>query len=107
MDALPREIAEKVDQVRGLCERYGVKRLSVFGSAAKGTFEPARSDLDFVVDFIPHPDPLVRGDRYWALLLGLQDLFQRRVDLVVSTSVKNPYFVRVLEMTQRPLYEAA
>ena len=73
----------------------------------EGTFDAERSDLDFVVELVPHPDPLVRGDRYWALLLALRDLFRHNVDLVVSSSVKNPYFIQVLEMTQRPLYEGA
>ncbi len=107
MDALPQVIAEKLDEVRALCEKHGVKSLAVFGSVAKGTFEPATSDIDFVVEFLPHPDALVRGERYWELLASLQELFGRNVDLVVRASVKNPYFAQVLEMTQRSLYEAA
>ncbi|HYK01506.1 MAG TPA: nucleotidyltransferase domain-containing protein [Thermoanaerobaculia bacterium] len=107
MDALPPEIAEHLDEVRTLCEKYSVKRLTLFGSAVKGTFDPATSDLDFAVEFFPHPDPLVRGDRYWDLLFSLQTLFARDIDLVVLSSVKNPYFIQVLEMTQRSVYEAA
>jgi len=63
MDALPREIAEKLDEVQGLCEKHHVKRLTLFGSAAKGTFDPETSDLDFVVEFEWHSDPLERGRR--------------------------------------------
>ena len=107
MDALPLEIEERLGEVRELCGKHGVKRLAIFGSAAKGTFDARNSDVDFVVEFFPDPDPLVRGDRYWEFLFALQDLFGRTVDLVVGSSVTNPYFTRVLEMTQRPLYEAA
>jgi len=39
------------DQLSALCRQYGVRRLDVFGSAANGRFDPARSDLDFLVEF--------------------------------------------------------
>lgn len=100
-------ITEHLDEVRALCERYGVKKLTLFGSAVKGTFDPETSDLDFAVELLPHPDPLVRGERYWDLLQALKDLFGRDVDLVTATAIRNPYFIQVLELTQQPLYEAA
>ncbi len=107
MNALPREVAERLDAVRALCEKYSVKRLTLFGSAVKGTFDAERSDLDFAVEFFPHEDPLVRGDRYWELLLALQETFGREIDLVVLSTISNPYFAQVLELTQQPVYEAA
>jgi predicted nucleotidyltransferase len=33
------------------CERFAVARLRVFGSAVTGQFDPAKSDIDFLVDF--------------------------------------------------------
>ena len=40
-----RDIAE-------LCKRFHVKRLEVFGSAARGSdFDPARSDVDLLVTY--------------------------------------------------------
>lgn len=36
-----------------LCERYGVSRLDLFGSATGEAFDPEKSDLDFVVSFVP------------------------------------------------------
>ena len=90
-----------------LCEKYRVKRLTLFGSAVKGTFDPETSDVDLTVDFFPAEDALVRGARYLDLLCELQDLFGRNVDLVSVKSIGNPYFKQVLELTERPLYEAA
>jgi predicted nucleotidyltransferase len=107
MNALPPLVVEHLDEVRALCEKYGVKSLAIFGSAVKGTFDPEKSDLDFVVDFLPDPDPIRRGERYLDLLVELQQLFERNVDLVVGTSIENPYFRQVLELTARELYEAA
>ncbi|MGD1016559.1 MAG: nucleotidyltransferase domain-containing protein [Roseiarcus sp.] len=48
------DIAEKRQDLIALCRRYGVERLEVFGSAARGVdFDPARSDADFLVTFSP------------------------------------------------------
>ena len=48
------DIAEKREALAALCRRYGVARLEVFGSAARGTgFDPNRSDADFLVTFTP------------------------------------------------------
>lgn len=106
MEALPEIVTEHLEEVRALCEKYRVKRLAIFGSAVKGTFDPERSDLDFVVEF----DDDVRGVEGWNAYFGLkfafEDLFGRKVDLVEWGAVKNPYFRQILEMTQRDLYAA-
>ena len=106
MDALPAVITEHLEAIRGLCVKYRVKRLAVFGSAAKGTFDPAKSDVDFVVEFIPQPRAGLR-DVYFDLLQDLKDLLGREVDLVERKAVRNPYFLKVLELSEQPLYDAA
>jgi uncharacterized protein len=107
MDALPAAITDHLDAIRALCVMYHVKRLAVFGSAAKGTFDPARSDVDFVVEFQPEVRGAEGWDAYWNLRYALQDLLHRPVDLVSRPAVKNPYFREVLELTQKPIYDAA
>ena len=44
-------VEDRRPEVADLCERYGVKRLDLFGSAAGDGFDPEASDLDFVVSF--------------------------------------------------------
>jgi len=44
-------VEERRTEVAALCEKYGVKRLDLFGSAAGERFDPEVSDLDFVVSF--------------------------------------------------------
>ncbi|MBV8517984.1 MAG: nucleotidyltransferase domain-containing protein [Acidobacteria bacterium] len=107
MNALPPEIAQHLGGVRALCERYRVKRLTIFGSAVRGTFDPAKSDVDFVVEFEWDPDPLERGRLWWGLWGELLDLFDRHVDLVQRRSIENPYFMQVLALTERSIYESA
>ncbi|MDQ3280955.1 MAG: nucleotidyltransferase domain-containing protein [Acidobacteriota bacterium] len=106
MDALPQEIAQHLDAVRALCEKYSVKRLAIFGSAVKGTFDPATSDVDFVVEFQWHPDPLERGRRWLELWEELKNVFGRNIDLVVASTIDDPYIARSIETAHLDLYAA-
>jgi len=92
-------------EVEQLCREYRVRRLDVFGSAARGNFRPDESDLDFLVDFHP-PTPGESWRRYFDLLDGLRDLFGRPVDLVEDSAIKNPYFRESVEETREPFYAA-
>jgi predicted nucleotidyltransferase len=48
------ELDAKREALTALCRRFGVARLELFGSAARGTdFAPASSDLDFLVTLTP------------------------------------------------------
>lgn len=88
-----------------LCHQFRVRRLAVFGSAASDQFQPAASDLDFVVEFLPQT-PREHTDAYFGLWEALQKLFERRVDLVEREAVRNPYFSRTLDETAAELYAA-
>jgi predicted nucleotidyltransferase len=81
------EIAEKRDALAAICRRYGVARLEVFGSAARGTrFDPRRSDADFLVTFTP----AVRNDlaAFSDLKDAIEKLLGRSVDLVERETVE-------------------
>lgn len=93
---------ERIDE---LCRQYRVRRLDLFGSAARGNFDPARSDLDFLVEFIDFT-PENAADRYFGLLIDLEDLFGRKVDLVSARAIRNPFFRQVAEQTRTLLYAA-
>lgn len=92
-------------QVQELCRRHGVQRLEVFGSAAKGTFAAATSDLDFLVEFQPAP-PVTYSRNYFALWRDLEALFGRSVALVESLALRNPYFLRAIAPSRTVLYAA-
>ncbi|HEY8667986.1 MAG TPA: nucleotidyltransferase domain-containing protein [Tepidisphaeraceae bacterium] len=92
-------------QIEELCRRFGVKRLELFGSAMRGDFDAARSDLDFLVEFSPLGWK-GSSDRYFGLLHGLEDLFGRNVDLVEILAAKNPHFVEVASRHRQVLYAA-
>ena len=49
------------DALRALCLRYRVRRLDLFGSAVTDRFDPLRSDVDMLVEFVdlpPRPTPM-------------------------------------------------
>jgi predicted nucleotidyltransferase len=99
------QIEERREAIEGLCRRFRVRRLELFGSAAAGGFNPKSSDLDFLVEF----DELRSGDyadAYFGLLGELQRLFRRNVDLVVARSVRNPYLLESIERSRTLLYAA-
>lgn len=95
-------------EVAELCEKYGVEKLDLFGSASGtgGGFDPARSDLDFVVSF-KRRDPPDLFRRYFGLEEDLETLFDCRVDLVTEDALaKDPSFAADISDTRVPLYAA-
>ena len=97
-------VAERVAELGQLCVHYHVKRLDLFGSAARGAHQPRESDLDFLVEFQPLPLDAY-ADSYFGLLTALEGLFERHVDLVVGSAIENPYFLQSIEETRIPIYE--
>ena len=93
------------EAVAAQCRRFGVRRLELFGSAVKGTFDPETSDLDFLVVFETE-GPRGAADRYFGLKEGLEGVFGRKVDLVELAAIRNPYFLRGIEGARRVLYAA-
>lgn len=93
------------ESLRQLCERYAVARLEVFGSAARGDFDPARSDLDFLVDFDRHPT-LNRFAQYFGLKEGVEALFGYPVDLVIMGALKNRFLIEGINQSRVLLYAA-
>ncbi len=98
-------VEEPADDLRRLCQRYDVQRLDLFGSASTGSDDPHESDLDFLVEFQPAAF-VAYADSYFGLLEGLGRLFDRPADLVVESAIRNPYFLRSVEQTRTPIYEA-
>jgi uncharacterized protein len=92
-------------QIEQLCRKCHVTRLELFGSAARGDFDPATSDLDFFVEF---EDLGWQGSskRYFGVLHGLEDLLGRKVDLVERSAVTNPYFFQVADRYRELIYAA-
>jgi len=64
-----------------LCRTHRVRTLHVSCSAVNGTFDPAHSDMDMIVDFTPGHDT-VSFKHYLGLKDELEHLFGRNIDLI-------------------------
>ena len=96
-------IAERRSEIADICRRFGVSRLAVFGSAARGEdFDPARSDVDFLVAYEPAANAEL-GDCF-ALREELAAAVGRPVDLVVEGSVRNPFVRAGVEQSAETVY---
>ena len=68
-----------------------------------GRFDPAHSDLDFLVAFEELPSALY-ADAYFGLREALARLFGREVDLVTEPALENPYLRRSVEAKRVRLF---
>ncbi|MFH0810945.1 MAG: nucleotidyltransferase domain-containing protein, partial [Pseudomonadota bacterium] len=99
--------ADTMRHLAALCTKHRVQRLAIFGSAGGDRFDPATSDIDFLVEFLQPASPIDHADQYFGLLEDLECLLKRPVDLVELKPIRNPYFRRSVEQTRTVLYEAA
>jgi len=96
-------ITDHREAIAVLCERFHVFRLDVFGSAVTDRFDPATSDVDFLVEFAA-PTAASYADDYFGLLHELQTLLGRPVDVLTDRSIRNPYLRRRIESTRVPIF---
>jgi len=99
-------ISARREQLIAACKRFDVARLDVFGSAARGhDFNPARSDVDLLVDFGGDG----ATDAYLDLEEALQTILGRKVDLVDRRAIETSRnFIRrrsILDQAE-PIYVA-
>ena len=96
------ELTKHADQVRSLCKAYKVKSLFAFGSVLTDDFN-LNSDIDLIVD-IGEKDPRTYADIYFSLKFQLEQLFQRKVDLLEQEALKNPFLKEKIEQTMVRVY---
>ena len=99
-------LIEHRDAIIQLCRDCGVDRLEVFGSAADGRFDCARSDFDFIVSLSPEADASL-AERYFKLAEGLETLLGRPVDLLTNRPIRNPYLRHAVDASRVDLYVRA
>jgi uncharacterized protein len=100
------EIALHREELQALCRRFHVRRLDLFGSAARGDFDPEHSDVDFLVEFDrEHPEAL-SFNTYFDFKEALEALLGRAVDLVEPGAVRNPYLKASIDASREPVFEA-
>lgn len=85
---MPAAVHFPPEALRAICARYGVRRLSLFGSVLRDDFRP-ESDVDVLVEF--HPGHTVGLIRLAALQRELTEIVGRPVDVRTPADL-SPYF---------------
>lgn len=94
--------AVRQQRIAEICHRYGVQRLQMFGSAARGD-ETADSDVDLLVEFVPGRAP--GGFALVDLQDALSQVFDGRpVDLSFPSVLDNPFRRRAIVRDLQPLF---
>ncbi len=99
-------IARHRPEITAICCRFHVSRLEVFGSAARqADFDPDRSDVDFLVEFDPSGPSASLMD-FFALRDELARLLGRPVDLIMESTLRNPYVRSGIARSRETVYAA-
>lgn len=91
-------------RLKALCRKYGIAKLSLFGSAARNELTP-ESDVDLMVEFAPDSraslfDMAIMQDEFSAALGG------RKVDIATPEILDNPFRRESIVRDLKPIYEA-
>ena len=91
-----------VDEIKKIsipiAQKYGVKKLALFGSYARGDHSDA-SDIDFVID-----KGKIQGLEFFGFINNLEDEFGTHVDVLTYQSLEDVFIDDVMS-NQVVLYE--
>lgn len=98
-------IAQHRAGISAICEHYRIRRLDVFGSAARAEdFDAERSDVDFLVEFAP--GTTVGLSNFFGAKADLEKLLGRGVDLVEPGAIRNPFVLASINRSRESVYRA-
>lgn len=96
-------IKDKENELQLYCIQYGVDKLYLFGSFARGNMS-VDSDIDLLVSFIPN---ISRDyfDNYMSFKENLERLYHRKVDLLEVQAIRNPILKKIIDRDKIVMYE--
>ncbi len=100
------QISKKKEDFIFLCKSHRVKYLYAFGSSTDDRFDPKTSDIDLLVE-IDSPDPIDRGEKLLSIWDLFENFFNRKVDLLTESSIRNPYLRKSIESTKVLIYDGS
>jgi uncharacterized protein len=90
------------EQLIDLCKRYNVETLYLFGSAQSETMNE-HSDVDLLVKFKKF-NLAKYFQNYIDFKTKLQELFNRKVDLLEEQTLSNPYLIKSINKNKELIY---
>lgn len=101
---LKESIQYKMADFLALCKAHNVKSLYAFGSSITDQFNEDSSDIDLLIE-IDNDDPIERGESLMSIWDKFEQFFQRKVDLLTNTSIKNPILKQSIDSTKILIYD--
>ena len=95
-------VENKLLKIIDLWKKHKVRKLFVFGSVLTSRFND-NSDIDFVVDF-NKAEVSDYFDNFFDFKYALENLFDRKVDLLEEQTIKNPYLKKNVDTTKTLIY---
>lgn len=104
-------LEKNIENIQSLCKQHFIKRMYVFGSAVSGDFTP-ESDIDLLyeMDYSNFNFDDIKNSPYNPFLVyfdlkeKLEELFNKKVDLIPNQEFKNKYFAKEVEKTKTLIY---
>lgn len=97
-------IRDNTDKFEEICKAHTVEKLYAFGSSITDEFDFEKSDIDLLVH-LDIDNPLDRGEALMSLWDELESFFSKKVDLLTTDSLKNPYLKKSIEETKVEIYD--
>jgi predicted nucleotidyltransferase len=97
-------VASRKSEIVEICRRHDVQAMWLFGSAAKGTWNPATSDIDVLIDLGDHDDRYAK--RLMQTIVDLERVLGVQVDVTTIEQATSDWFRQELDATKELLFEA-
>jgi predicted nucleotidyltransferase len=93
--------------IQAVCQAFGVRRLDVFGSAARSDdFDSKHSDVDFLLDVGSGREAAFSITDFLDLRQELSEILGHPVDLVMEGSIRNPYRLADIQQSREIVHAA-
>jgi uncharacterized protein len=97
-------LQDRPDEFVSLCKSHDVKTVYAFGSSVNKNFKEDTSDIDLLVE-LSTEDPIRRGQNLLELWDKLEAYFQRKVDLLTASSIRNPILRKSIDTSKILVYD--
>ena len=96
-------ITDNSKELNILFKKNKVNKAFVFGSVLNSNFNE-NSDIDLIIDFENNLQPLEKGELWWNLYEELKKIFNKEIDIINESKIKNPYFLKEINSTKKLIY---
>jgi predicted nucleotidyltransferase len=98
-------VEKNIPLIIDLCKKHKLKSLYLFGSAANRNLFNEKSDVDFLYEYdVTKIKELEYADNYFDFLFSLENILQRKVDLMPSEKLKNVFLSKSISNEKIKIY---